>query len=93
MVQNWSLNDETAVKFFNILNILYHLGQTTDVHCRNRKKQNDKEHYEPVRTGSFLFHSAHQLCNDNAFLFEKISSSLPILLVCYLFMSKNLQIA
>ena len=51
LVQNWSLNDYTAVKSFTIFNLFYYVGQIPDVLLKNRKKRNDKEHLEQVRKG------------------------------------------
>ena len=42
MVQNWSLNDETALKFFNILKLFYYVGQTPDVSVEIEKSKMTK---------------------------------------------------
>ena len=77
LVQNWSLNDQTTVKPFTILNLFYYIGRTPDVRRRNREKRNDKEHLEQARKDNFFFHSA-QFFNGCCFLFAKMSSSLPM---------------
>ena len=42
------LKVEFAVKFFTTMNYFF-VGETPDVHWRNREQGNDKEHFEETR--------------------------------------------
>ena len=56
----------------------YYTGQTSpDMQWRNRKKRNDQEHHERVS----FFHLGEFKNVFFCFVFEKISSLLPIMLV------------
>ena len=62
--------------------MFYYIGQTPPEACSgDREKRNDQEHHEKT---SFFFHLAEFKWGFSCFVFEEISSSIPMLLVTLL---------